>query len=230
MIKGVFDMAKHAKQISISRWEKWLDQDGSNEIVVSVPWDEECQITIKRKLGLTEMMELVTEIVGLCFNDEDGDYIPHVFDFALRSGVLTHYANFRMPESVEKQYDLVMRTGAYELVMDYADQDQVYQIIGSAEGWIEHKKNLYNCTSYRYVRELLAKVADIADKINRLADQGAEIYGNVDPEQVAEMVRRVAGMKKVDEHELVRAVFEEQKKAQGEESEEKVIQFPDKTE
>ena len=83
------------------------------------------------------MMEFCKEIAENCFTN-DGSFIPEIMDFAIKSGVLTRYANFRLPENLEEQYRLIYNTDAYETVVRRINTDQLNEIVRAANMKIKY--------------------------------------------------------------------------------------------
>ena len=103
-------MAKDIERVSINKFEQAVNVDNiTTEILLDT---QDVEIQIKKTIGLPEMMLFVQEVVEACIDGESGEYLPEAYDFAIRSAVLTHYANFAMPANLEKQYWLV-----YKLVL-----------------------------------------------------------------------------------------------------------------
>lgn len=93
-------MAKSEKRISISVMDKIIKEHFEN--TTTEQWYG-IEVQIKKTLSFTEMMEFVNDVVLSCFQ-EDGGFVPEVMDFAIRSNILSKYANFSLPDKLEHRY------------------------------------------------------------------------------------------------------------------------------
>lgn len=218
-------MAKKSKQLSITKWEKGLYQD--NEVEVELPWDSETTITIKKTLSLEDFLGFVQEIVWMTISDDDGEFTPEGFDFGVKTAMLRQYAGFRIPDNIDKHYDLVYRTPAVDLVLSHIDGEQFEEGIAAARKKIQYMLDMQCSVANARATELMGKVAELISKIDDLADMGAQMYKGMSPDDMAKLVKSLGDMEKLDEHEIVRAVMSEQKAQDGGE---KVVPFPEKKE
>lgn len=221
-------MAKKESRISINKWEKLLDD---NRVVVPLEGAEDIEIVIKPTLSLTEVLQFVEDVVSVCVNAGTGAYTPEVKDFMTKAELLTMYANFNMPSSVEKQYDLIYRTGVLETVEKYINWDQYAEICRAIEDRINHELSMME-------NSLTAQMHDLASRLDSFTQNMEQMYQGVDDKEVAAVMKKIAGMGRLDERELVQAVFDVQKErdtslSDGSETVElvpkddnKVIEFP----
>ena len=120
-------MAKGEKKVSIALFDKIARTHFQNENVIQ--WHE-AEVRVKRTLSLTEMLSFVDDVVGSCFHDKMG-YMPEVKDFAIKSNILTRYANFSMPDDLEHRYQMVYGTDAVDVVCSAIDTVQLQEIVNS---------------------------------------------------------------------------------------------------
>lgn len=148
--------------------EKWYDID----------------VTMRRNLPIGEMIAFVNDIVDMCFSEE-GEYIPEVMDYIVRSGVLTRYANFTMPENVEREYALVYGTDAFDFVCSHINMEQLENIIRSAT-----KKIGYMCDAN--VMEMHARLNELYDELGGMGSDLAELLGSVTPEDIQKVTKALS--------------------------------------
>ena len=168
-----------AKQIAINQLEKLLDEN-----MITFPMfegDEDSPvIEIKRTLSLEEMWRVVDEVVEMCYPlidvgteenpRQERIFMPENRDFAFRKVVLSHYANFRLPTDFAKQYDLAYRTNAFGMVIEHVNQDQLREIMISADRKVEFMKE-----SQMSAASLLKGVVDrFLKSVNNLGDIDSE--------------------------------------------------------
>lgn len=193
-------MAKDEKRISINAFEK-IAKEQFPEYVTEHWFDIE--VTIRRSISLTEMIEFVQEIVNACIL-EDGSYHPEIMDFAIKSGILTHYANFTLPTNLEKQYWLIYSTGAVDMVYQHINTVQLQEIVNSANRKID-----YLC-DYD-VAAVKAKLDKILENFATMGDQMEAIFSGVDNEDLQKVVAAV-GDGKLSEEKIVSAYIDQTKK------------------
>lgn len=215
-------MAKKGNYVSIGKLESMMDH--KNTVTLPLPGVDGAEVTIKRYLTLDEMLDFVNSVVMPCFVEEDGSYLPEAYDMSLRAALLTIYGNFRLPENLDRQYDLLYRTHAVEIVKEHIDQGQFREIMITINKEIKHKRELIYSQARAEVKELMNQVGNLVNKIDTLADQSGRLYQNISPEDTANMVKRISNMDKLDEHELVRAVLDGQMEQKP--MEENVVPFP----
>lgn len=120
MAKGV----KKSKRISVNALEKIAKEVVANE--VTEEWHG-IEVTIRKTLPLSEVLEFVNEIESACLMD-DSTVLIEVFDFMVKRGIVTRYATFNLPENLEKQYELIYSTGVADFVEEFISFDQIQEI------------------------------------------------------------------------------------------------------
>lgn len=200
------------KMISINQLESMMTEN-----VVVVPYCEgsDINIVIKKCISLPEMCSFVENVVESCFSD-DGKYMPYIKDFAIRVNVMTIFANFRLPKSVEKQYDLAYQTEAYYAVLNHIDLVQFDQICYSIDDAIAHRRNME-------IASATNEVAKAAQTLSNLNDQFADVMGGLTNHDMEQLLDKMSGMT-LDEDKLVSAIM----RAKSEGAQSNVISLPKK--
>ncbi len=193
-------MAKKESRISVNKLEDIVKE---NNVVVPMIGNEEVKITIRRVLPLEDVMQFVTDVVSSCVNPDTGEYIPEAKDFAIKSGILSVYANFNLPSKVEKQYDLIYRTDVVEQVVQYIDRNQFQEIRDAIDENISHKIRVTESIAAAQVRELMARVSGIVEQVERL-------FGTVGEDGLGSVVQKIAQMGDINEESLAKAVLNTQ--------------------
>lgn len=127
-------MAKKEKKISVNALETVMKERFQN--VVTERWFD-FDVTIKGVLSLQDALQFVKDVVESCFL-EDGTYVPEVKDFAIRSGVLTSFANFTLPSNIKKRYELVYCSDAYDFVISHINSEYFHMLMTSIDEKLEH--------------------------------------------------------------------------------------------
>jgi len=191
-------MAKDIERVSVNKFEQALNKD--NIVTDTLAGTEGVTFQVKKTIGLSDMVLFVQEVVEACVDAETGDYIPEAFDFAIRVGVLTHYANFAMPASMEKQYTLVYDTKAFEQVMEYVNQCQFNDIIQAINKKIKYMLDVMSASA-------ITKIHEVIDKFNEIAETGNAVFGNSSPEELSKFIGGVSKLKDMNEAEIAKAVI-----------------------
>lgn len=202
-------MAKKEKRISINALEK-IAKEQFPESVTEQWFDIE--VTIKRSLPLKEMMQFVQEVVDACFTT-DGTFVPEIMDFATKSGILTHYANFTLPDNLEKQYWLIYSTGAVDMVCQHINMVQLQEMIGGINRKIDHM-----CDTDIVATK--AKLNDLYEAFVKMGTEVSELFSGVNADELQKMVGAL-GNTELSEEKIVSAYIEHMKKSAGGENNDK---------
>ena len=193
-------MAKKESRISINKLEDVLKE---NIVVVPMRGNEDVNITIRRTLPLKDMMQFVTDAVSSCVDTQSATYTPEIKEFAIRSGILTVYANFNLPSNVEKQYELVYGTGALEQVMEHINTKQLAEIERAIDARIDHEVRMMESV-------LGAKTREVMSRIDTMVEQFENVFGGVNGEELNGVMQRLAQMDDMTEESIAKAVLEAQ--------------------
>lgn len=202
-------MAKKEKRISINALEKVAKEQFPES--VTEQWFD-IEVTIKRSLPLKEMLEFVQEVVDACFT-MDGTFVPEVMDFATKSGILTHYANFTLPDNLEKQYWLIYSTGAVDMVCQHINMTQLQEMIGGINRKIDHM-----CDTDIVATK--AKLNDLYEVFVKMGTEVSDLFSGVNADELQKMVGNL-GSTELSEEKIVSAYIEHMKKDTGGENDDK---------
>ena len=187
-------MPKKEKRISINALERIAKEQAPG--IITEQWYD-IEVSIKPFLPLMEMLEFSMEIVDTCFLD-DGDFMPEVMDFIVKSGVLTHYANFTLPDSISKQYWLVYNTDAVDMVMRHINVAQLQEIVDSA-----NRKIAYICNSESAT--IRAKMDEFLESVGAMQEQTEDVFGGLSQEDVGALLSAVQSSGELSEEKIVEA-------------------------
>lgn len=212
-------MSKKNNKVSINKLESTMT---NNVVSFAMDGHPDIEVTVRRVLPLYDVMQFVADVVSTCVDTETGEYIPEVQAFAVRSAVLTMYANFTLPKDPQKQYDLIYNTTAFQQVLDVIDRVQYDEILYSINERIKHEVAMLESSMAR-------QVAELTDNMNRFIKNSEELFGSVGGDDVGALVKNLSKIGKVNEEELVKAVIDAKQdvtpgsKDSSDESEGKVI-------
>ena len=195
-------MAKDIERVSINKFEQALNVDNiTTEILLDT---QDVEIQIKKTIGLPEMMLFVQEVVEACIDGESGEYLPEAYDFAIRSAVLTHYANFAMPANLEKQYWLVYNTRAFQQVLTNINETQFGDIIRAIDKKIKYMLDVMSSAA-------ISKIHEAIGKLNEFAEKSEGMFGNATSEDMSNLMKGIAKLKDMKEEDIAKAVLDNAK-------------------
>lgn len=192
-------MAKTDKKVSISLFDKIMKEQFENESTIQ--WHG-AEVTVKRVLSLTDMLAFVDDVVESCFNDVFG-FMPEVADFAIKSNILTKYANFSMPDDLEHRYRMVYATDAVDVVCAAINEAQL-QVITNAI----NSKIRFRCDSK--TAEIEARVNDVLAALEDMRDKAQDIFAGLTQDDVKNVIGAITNGN-VSEEKIVQAYLEQTK-------------------
>ena len=194
-------MAKGEKKISISAFEKVMKEHFHSTTVKE--WYG-LEINIRRNISVKDALEFAQEVAVGCFT-ADGVFVPEIGDFLIRSNVLRRYANFSLPEKLDKQYELVYGTDAFNVVCDYIDTNQLKSIIEAIDRKID-----YMCDSG--IVEIRTQLSEMVNSVNLMHSTAGDLVDNLSQEELKNVLN-IFKSGSVDEEKIVRAYLDHTKSA-----------------
>lgn len=194
-------MAKSEKKVSIALFDKIAKEHFKNEDVIQ--WHE-AEVRVKRTLSLTAMLEFVDDVVGSCFHDGMG-YMPEVKDFAIKSNILTRYANFSMPDNLEHRYQMVYGTDAVDAVCAVIDTMQLQEIVNSINSKIH-----FLCDSKANL--IQERINSVLETMEEMRDNTKDIFGGLSQDDLKALMGAITEHG-LSEQKIVEA-YMEQKRAE----------------
>lgn len=192
-------MSKKTNRISVIKFEKATDKDNT----LSIPLDgiEGVNIEITKTLSLKDMIEFVEVVAESCVSMESGEYTPQIKDFAIKREVLTRYANFTMPSNIEKQYEFIYYSAAFDTVYRHINQAQYQEILASIDEKIKYMLSCITSVSAQSTAKLLGR-------LDAIAEQGSAMFESLQGEDIGNMLKNIDKIAGMDETKIARAVKE----------------------
>ena len=190
-------MAKAEKKVSIALFDKIAKEHFQNE--ATIQWHE-AEVRVKRTLSLKEMLSFVDEVVGSCFHDELG-YMPEVKDFAIKSNILTRYANFSVPDNLEHHYQMVYGTDAVDAVCAAIDTTQLQEIVNSINSKIR-----FLCDSKANL--IQERINAVLETMEEMSNSTKDIFGGLSQNDLAALMSAITEHG-LDEKKIVEAYLEQ---------------------
>lgn len=177
---------------------------------VSTVWHDSADLRITKTLDLKNVVEFVEAVVEACFND-DGDYIPQAKEFAFKCEVLERYANFNLSDMLQKKYDLVYHTDAYDTVMGYVNKTQIQEIRDAIDDKVRY---MCEANAVGIQKKLDIAVGQLGEVVKLIS----EMFSGVTPDDIRKMATAITDGG-IDNEKLMKAYFEQKKKSDGEQNE-----------
>lgn len=190
-------MKNTEKKVSIAQFDKIMKENFQNESVIQ--WHN-AEVTVKRTLPLTDMLAFVDDVVKSCFHDKLG-FMPEVMDFAIKSNILTRYANFSMPDNLEHRYQMAYATDAVDAVCAVADKTQLQEIVNAI-----NNKVRFLCDSK--ATEIEARVNDVLNTMEELRDSTQSIFDGLTQDDLKNIMGAITA-NGLDEQKIVKAYIEQ---------------------
>ena len=211
-------MAKKESRISINKLESVMKE---NIVTVPMRGNEEVNISIRRTLPLKDMMQFVEDVVSSCVDAENASFTPEAKEFAIKSGILSVYANFTMPSNVEKQYELVYNTDSVDQVLEHINTAQLSEIRAAIDARIDHEVKMIETV-------LAAKTNEMIARVEMMVEQFESAFGGINGTDFNGVVKKLSEMGTMTEESLARAVLSTQRDMAIAESDSTgdVISFP----
>ena len=192
-------MAKADKKVSIALFDKIAKEQFQNE--ATIEWHD-AQLRVKYALSLTDMLAFVDDVVGSCFHDKLG-YMPEVKDFAIKTNILSRYANFSLPDNLEHRYQLVYMTDAVDAVCAAIDGTQLQEIFNSINDKIR-----FLCDSKATM--IQERINDVLNTMEEMRDNTKSIFDGITQNDLKNLMGAITS-NGLDEQKLVQAYIEQSK-------------------
>ena len=190
-------MSKNNQKISINKLESVLVENTVTEILNGT---DNVEIHITKTLPLQEMLLFVQEVVEACIDGETGEYLPEAYDFAIRAGVLTRYANFTLPANLDNQYMLVYNTGEFDQVVAHINEKQFNDIVRAIDKKIKFMLDVISSSA-------VTKINEVIGKFNELAENAENAFGDVNGEDMANVVKGITQLKDINEENIAQVIL-----------------------
>lgn len=154
------------------------------------------EISIKRRLSLSDMMRFVDYVVKSCFS-EDAVYLPEIRDFAIGCSIIEQYTNIDLPESVEDKYEAINGSDIVNVILEYVDMRQFNKILEAIDDKIDAIVQTNISAVTRQINSLYASIEE-------LEKQFEAMFGDVTGEDVTNLIGAITNGK-LDEEKLMDA-------------------------
>lgn len=171
-----------SKKISVAAMDEIMKRYDETE---TVQWNG-LEVIIKKNLSMDDMLNFVDSVVNSCFDAQTGEYRPEAKDFAMRVNILTRYANFALPErNVEHQYQIAVLSGAVDMILNYVNTAQFYEMGRAIDAKIEHKASAN-------IQVLTKKFDDVVTEFENLQTKLSTMFTGVSSDDLKKLAETLA--------------------------------------
>lgn len=170
-------MAKNEKKVSISSLDNVVKEQRTEKIVDT--WHD-IEVTVKPSISFTETLEFANDVTMSCFSDENG-FVPEVMDFAIKSNILSKYANFSLPDNLEHRHEIIYNTDAVQFVCQRINMEQLREITASID-----RKIAYLCNSN--IMGIQRQMTELIGAFEKMQQSTAEMFSNITPEDMIKVI------------------------------------------
>lgn len=172
---------KKIQKISVNAMDEIMKRFAETE---TIDWNG-LQVVIKKNLSLEEMMTFANSVVKSCFDQASGAYMPEVKDFAIRANVLDMYTNFTLPKDLGKQYDMVVQSGAVEMVLNYINYAQFNELVKAIDSKLQN-------TADANIQAFITKLDNVTTAFSDMQTEMEKMFSGVDTEDIGKLVGAIA--------------------------------------
>lgn len=193
-------MTNKIKMISVNTFEKAVNSTYQPTTVTE--WNG-LEIVIKKHLSLAEVAKFVDVCVKACFDSDTAAYAPEAKDAAIRSCIVAFYTNITLPESIEKQYELIYHASILDSIIPHIDQTQLKSVISA----IDEKTDYLVGVNTEVINKQVNDLQNIAANIQ---NQMSDIFNGISIDDIKKVMSALSD-KGLDEEKLVKAYMENKK-------------------
>lgn len=186
-------VANKVKKISINALEKCIERRPET---VDVEWNG-LDITIKTRLSFEEMMAFVDGVVQGCFTTDDNSYVPEAKDFVIKCYIVETYSNIKLPQNVNKKYDILYTCDISNFILDNIDQEQFGEIVRGID-----TKLKYLVASN--INAITVKINELLSGFSNIEDRASQIFEHINQDNIDSIIKAI-GNSRIDESKLMDA-------------------------
>lgn len=157
------------------------------------------EITVQKIVSFKKMSEIVLRVAAVCFNRDDGSYMPEVMNTALRLCIFEAYTNIELPDDIDEQNFLIFGSGLWDLVTALIDADQLGTIELAINRRVKARLDTNRAEFERAVNNVMTSLTELGKQLNGL-------FGNITEEKFNALIDAIS-TGGVDEQKLVQAVL-----------------------
>lgn len=150
-----------SKKFTINTLMKSIPEVNKTEVKLEGEFFKDITIQVRRTLPLEDAIGFVRNIAATCVDDGQAEFMPELFDFAVRMYIVLYYANVDLTKDVKKAYRILYDTTLFEQIYVHVNATQSSNLILAAEKRLEHWKNILSSSVAGKVSEMMHKMEDV---------------------------------------------------------------------
>lgn len=200
-------MSKKIKEVSINKTDKLVSIPSTFPLDINTG-DEIITIEVKPRLTLINNASFVKSIALGIINEDDCEVRYGFKEFTIRINTLEFYTNLRIPEDLDKQYDLAFNTDILDRILteESFKLDEYNNLLRLADKQIEFEIQKMLSEFKAGTQAYIDKITAEAEQIISMFQSFGKVFENITPEQVAEILPNLA--KFGNEKDLVKAFID----------------------
>ena len=140
------------------------------------------RVEIKPSLTYPEMLAFVNAVTNACFDDDTGEYMPEVRDYATRYAIVKMYTNIVLPEDNDECYVFLYdHTNLIKNVVSAIDEEQFDAMDRSISAKIA---SLVDGNT----KAMNSRMENLYSSISELTEQFEKIFANISEEDINQIV------------------------------------------
>ena len=209
-------MAKKESRVTITAKDI---EENKKEVTLDVSGIGELTVEIRYTLNLHDMLQLVEDVVSSVVDGEANTYIPEIREFALQAGVIKAYTNIKLPQSADKQYDIISRTDLFKKVVQHIDFNQLGEVRNAVFDRIEHEVAMIESVLSSKVNEMVTEFAAILSNLDT-------VFDGVKNTDVNNFVKQLSQIGSMTEESIAKAVMDIQRQEIGKQEDDVTVISP----
>lgn len=193
-------------KMTITKLEEYAKMnDEPRESTIDVLGMEGIEVKVRHRLSLEEMCAFVDGVCDACI-DDDGEYYPELYQFAMDESMVRYYTDCKLPDDASRVYTLLLASGnLLAEIQCNIDAHQFLSMRDAIRSKIERKLRMAESSAALSTQKLLLCIEELGDKLEG-------VFSGVDSNALNGVVEKLGSM---DEGTLVKAMREQDKETAG---------------
>lgn len=149
-------------------WKRLESEIDNENKEVEIEFND-AKIKIRKTLGIEDAILFVNNIVDMCIDKQEMDFVGFNFDIAVREAVVSMYGGFELTNSVEEDYDILYKTGLFYVIENNIDSVQYKALLNAAREQIEFYKAAFVSSAAMQVNRAASKFEGALNDLNEQA-------------------------------------------------------------
>ncbi len=148
-------------------------------VMITVRGFEDQPIAVQKTLSFKQALSFIKNTTAMVVDAEMGEYMPEIFDFALKLNVIMSYADIPVPKDLEKAYKVVYESNLYDSVMDVINGEQYYILEDAVSDRVQYLRDTLVSGAAIQVNAMIKKMEDMmGDSLKTLNEFNSDSFLN----------------------------------------------------